>query len=259
MKVRSLCESPGALSPADNGAYDNNDDDTRSYFSSTEMYKPPENLKLPLHNFSHVASPYNPDDVGLIPVAKNKADSKTETVKQTGGMWDSLGKINDAMLGFFPGTSKYVFTMGQPPTTFVTPEVNPGSKLPSKTGGAGVVIPPSEAISPSIKQDDEYKGFWAEKDELGFWQAYFNAYKHAGDKSTAEGGIDFINKKGIEPTKDAILDAFTPPGLTPGSKSGIDTALSLITGKDQKTEGEFNWLFIGAIGVAFILFIAIIK
>jgi hypothetical protein len=246
LNARVLCESPGALNAADNAAYD--DAGNNGYFSSVEAWDAPEFFAPinPSSNISFIASPYNPDDVGIWPIARNEADSDIEIQKQT-NLFQKVTKIGASMLQFFPGTTGYMSIVGQAPAKFVIPDTRE-AKSPLKTGLLGTILAPPEAINVIRKDVVE------EPKEPGFWSKYFDAYAQAGATSTAAGGVDFIKTKGVEQAKSVLTDTFGPPPISPETRSGIDAVLQTAAGKEQF---NMNWLLLG--GAALVLILLIVK
>ena len=216
MKMRSLCESPGALNAADNGAYDGVFATPYSeattplattapgggmLIGSKTPYDP---YKTPLATINDY--PFNPGSVGIIPIHRNEADSDIEIQKQT-PLWQKGTKIAASMLQFFPGAG-YMATAGQTPAAFIIPEAKK-VKPPLKTGLLGTILAPPEAINVIRKDEVE------EPKEPGFWSKYFDAYAQAGATSTAAGGVDFIKTKGVEKAKSTSSCLRWSPGIRP--------------------------------------------
>ena len=168
MKVRSLCESSGALSRGDNGYFDYVDNNPDIPYAHETIEGPLNVINPQTGKVSLIATPYDPyktplatindfpfnsGSTGLARIGRNEISSNAEIVKQTGGMWDKLGKIAYSMATFFPGATG-AYQGGQLLDHLITPEVNPGSRPVSKTGGSGVVIAPPEAVSPPLKDPD---------------------------------------------------------------------------------------------------------
>lgn len=235
MKMRSLCESPGALSPADNGAYDGDPNDDFTYPSAVNFMMGSTQIG------------YNPNDVGIVPIFRNEADSDIEIQKQT-NLFQKATKIGASMLQFFPGTTGYMSTIGQAPATFIIPDIQKKAKPPLKTGLLGTILAPPEAINVIRKDEVE------EPKEPGFWSKYFDSYAQAGATSTAAGGVDFIKTKGVEKAKSALTETFGPPPISPETRSGIDAVLQTAAGKEGF---NMNWLLLG--GAALVLIILIAK
>jgi hypothetical protein len=232
MKMRSLCESPGALNAADNGAYDGDSDDDFTYPTAVNFMMGSTQIG------------YNPTDVGIIPIFRNEADSNIEIAKQT-NLWQKGTKIAASMLSFFPGTSAYMLTAGQAPATFIIPDTKK-AKPPLKTGLLGAILAPPEAINVIRKNVVE------EPKEGGFWSKYFDSYAQAGATSTAAGGVDFIKTKGVEKAKSALTETFGPPPISPETRSGIDAVLQTAAGKEGF---NMNWLLLGGAALVLILLI----
>jgi hypothetical protein len=234
MKMRSLCESPGALSPADNGAYNDNSDDDFTYPTAVNFMMGSTQIG------------YNPNDVGIIPIHRNEADSDIEIQKQT-NLFQKATKIGASMLQFFPGTTGYMATIGQAPATFIIPDAKK-AQAPLKTGLLGTILTPPEAINVIRKDEVE------EPKEPGFWQKYFDAYAQAGATSTAAGGVDFIKTKGVEKAKSVLTDTFGPPPISPETRSGIDAVLEIAAGTEEGGS-NMNWLLWGGAALVLILLI----
>jgi hypothetical protein len=233
MKMRSLCETPGGLNAADNGANDGDPNDDFTYPSAVNFMMGSTQIG------------YNPNDVGIIPIFRNEADSDIEIAKQT-NLWQKGTKIAASMLSFFPGTTGYMATIGQAPATFIIPDAKK-TRTPLKTGLLGTILAPPEAIN--VVRKDEVE----EPKEPGFWSKYFEAYAEAGATSTAAGGVDFVKTKGVEKAKSALTETFGPPPVSPETRSGIDAVLQIAAGKEQF---NMNWLLLGGAALVVILLIS---
>lgn len=232
MKMRSLCESPGALNAADNAAYDGGSDDDFTYPSAVNFMMGSTQIG------------YNPNDVGIFPITRNEADSNIEIAKQT-NLWQKGTKIAASMLQFFPGTTGYMANIGQAPATFIIPDAKK-SEPPLKTGLLGTILAPPKAINVIRKDEVE------EPKEPGFWSKYFDSYAQGGATSTAAGGVDFIKTKGVEKAKSALTDTFGPPPITPETRSGVDAILQIAAGEEGF---NMNWLLLGGAALVLILLI----
>jgi len=216
MKMRSLCEAPGGLSLADNGYFDYVDNDPDVPYAYEEIEGPLNVINPKTGKVSLIASPYDPyktplatgndhpfygGNTGLAPVNRNIAASKTETLKQTSGMWDYLGKVSYTMASLFPGAMG-VYTGNKLADYVKTPEVNPGKKPTSKTGGTGIVIPPPEAVSPPLKDPD------APPDE--------NPFAHSFDWWRSLMGLpSYESPPGTPPNAPLVTPSGTPPDEVP--------------------------------------------
>ena len=230
MRTRSLCESPGELSAnAGNGGSDDYSfPDARSFMMGSTQIG------------------YNPYDTGLAPIGRNEVDSDIEISKQT-NLWQKGAKIAASMLMFFPGTTGLIANTGM----FLIPDVKPPGNTPLKTGAAGVVIPPPEAINP-IRAPSEA----AVEEDVGFWKGYFNAYKEAGATSTAAGGVDFIMNKVKKEGDESLLDVFKmPKGEGEGERSGVEAGVDAVANVigNYVPGGGWNWMLIGGAALVLIL------
>lgn len=245
-----LCEASGALSGKGNGS-SSSGTSGGGYLNTPYAWEAPESFDVTEETtFTHVVSPYNPDDVGIVPLPRNESISDAEILKQTGGMWEKLGKISASLLTSFPGSTPYMVALGRIPTTFLIPDVNPETNLPSKSGGSGAVIPPSEAKgpTPTPKPDPKPDPKWDENDPFAWWKMLL----------------------GIKPAPYSFVPPDTPPDTEPPPSGEEDTfwdnfktsrtpfgdMLDNFTGEEKD---KINWPLIGLIGGGVLLLILIIK
>jgi len=259
MKIRSLCESSGGLSAADNGAYDNDNDDspydpTSAFMNATftrQLEAAKKNLNTP---------PYNPSDVGIAPLPRNESDSTTETLNQTGGMWDYLGKVSYKMASLFPGAMG-IYTGNRLADYVKTPEVNPGRKPTSKTGGSGVVIAPPEAISPSMPLPDTPPDENPFAHSFDFWRTIMGLPSYESPPGTPPNAPP-VTPSGTAPDEIPFWKAFWDKTKTP--EADPDAPENFFHGLGDYVGGVFPKgnspaIPLIAVGIGVVLLIVLIK
>lgn len=81
------------------------------YLNTPQAWVAPESFEAEGATFTHYASPYNPDDVGIIPHTRNEIESVVEVQKQLPPSFTYKGPLGGAgFLGLFapePGSPEY--------------------------------------------------------------------------------------------------------------------------------------------------------
>jgi hypothetical protein len=168
----ALCEISGSLSPnggasANGNVSGNGDDYSHPQQRAPYAWTAPKDVEITEETtFTWFASPYNPDDIGIVPLHKNEIESVIEVRKQLPPSFTYEGPVAGAgFLDLFapkPGSPKYnAYVLGQKTKEIYNP----------KTMGITPLTENAKTAGNEIVKQTEGPNLW-EKFSTGLVQGY---------------------------------------------------------------------------------------